>query len=64
MKLPKLSKGTRKYLYIVAVAGAGLLGTYGVLNLDETAGWLALAAALLGYSPAVSLGNLADKPTD
>jgi hypothetical protein len=64
MKLPKLSLGARKRLYLVAVAAATLLGIYGVLNATEAAGWVALAGAALGYSPALSLGNLADKSAD
>lgn len=45
-----LTPGRRRWLYRITWATAGLLGVYGLISHEELAGWLLVAAAVLGIA--------------
>lgn len=54
-----LSANGRKTIYSVALAASPLAVAYGYVSNDKAALWVALVAALLGFTaPAVALANV------
>lgn len=51
---------TRQYIYGIFVAAGALALIYGLVNIEQLGGWLALIGAALGLTNALALGNTRD----
>lgn len=57
----RIPASTRRWVYRIAVAGAGVAIGYGVMTAAEGGLWLALAAAVLGAPSALAGANTPDE---
>jgi hypothetical protein len=51
---------TRQYIYGILVAAGAVALIYGLVNVQQLGGWVALGGAILGLSNGLALGNTSE----
>lgn len=51
------NEATRRYIYGIVVAAGALAIIYGIVNVQQLGGWIALAGAILGITNGLALAN-------